>query len=85
MKRNGDHERTNWTNRKLPDMNGFLATEIIRALPGLEEIPVICVTGLDISVDSARGRGCTDLLKKPFPPQDLIAVVRRNMLIPPSH
>lgn len=69
---------------KLPDMHGFLAAEIIRSIPGLEGVPVICTTGMDMSVDEARRRGFADFLQKPFPPQDLIAAVRRNLLKPPA-
>ena len=64
---------------RLPDMNGFIATEIIRAALDLERVPVICVTGLDLSGIDARERGCADLLIKPVEPHVLVAAIRRNL------
>lgn len=62
---------------KLPDMTGFLATEIIRTVPGCEETPVLCVTAMDIPVEIARERGCVDLLMKPVAPESLVNSIRR--------
>jgi CheY-like chemotaxis protein len=67
---------------KLPDMNGFLATEIIRAVPGCEKTPVVCVTGMDIPLDIARERGCSDLLIKPVTPEGLVNSIRRLLPTP---
>ena len=62
---------------KLPDMNGFLAAEIIRAVPGCEMTPVLCVTAMDLPVDIARDRGCSDLLIKPVLPEALVTSIHR--------
>lgn len=68
---------------KLPDMNGMLAAEIIHARDGLEHIPIIGVTALDLPLQLARDRGLVELLFKPVPPARLVQTVRRY-LPPPS-
>ena len=68
---------------KLPDMNGFLAAEIIRAEATSRTVPVVCLTGLDITPEAARERGCTELLIKPVEPKDLVTAVHRNLVHPP--
>ncbi|MGQ0815311.1 MAG: response regulator [Gemmatimonadota bacterium] len=68
---------------KLPDMNGFIATDIIRAILELDEVPVICITGLDLTAGEARARGCVELLTKPVEPHVLVSAVRRNLAAPP--
>jgi CheY-like chemotaxis protein len=69
---------------KLPDMNGFLAAEIIRANASNSSVPIVCLTGLDISPEAARERGCTELLIKPVEPKDLVNAVHRNLVHPPA-
>jgi CheY-like chemotaxis protein len=61
----------------LPDMNGFVATERIRTVPGFKSIPVIGLTGLDVRIDVAHEGGCTDLLSKPVEREQLLEMVRR--------
>jgi CheY-like chemotaxis protein len=61
----------------LPDMNGFVATERIRTVPGFRSIPVIGLTGLDVRIDVAHEGGCTDLLSKPVEREALLEMVRR--------
>ena len=69
---------------KLPDMTGFLAAEIIQSGMGNKRVPVICVTGLDITPAKAKQRGCVDLLLKPVLPEDLIRAVHRVLSAPPA-
>ena len=69
---------------KLPDMNGFLAAEIIRANAASSAVPILCITGLDITSEAARERGCTELLVKPVEPRDLVIAVHRNLVHPPA-
>jgi two-component system OmpR family response regulator len=68
---------------KLPDMTGFLAAEIINTGLNLD-LPVICVTGLDITEAHARERGCVDLLIKPVSSEDLVRSVRRVLDTKPN-
>ncbi|MGQ0562068.1 MAG: response regulator [Gemmatimonadota bacterium] len=69
---------------KLPDMSGLLVAEIIRAHPDLRPIPVVCITGLDITQETVRAKGCVDLLIKPVLPHELVAAVHRNLAAPPA-
>lgn len=62
---------------RLPDMNGFLAAELIRSNPGYEKIPVICVTGMDVPAYIANNKGCDLLLRKPVSPHELINAANR--------
>lgn len=68
---------------RLPDMTGFLAAEIIRTGLGFIDIPVICVTGMDVPVERARERGCADVLYKPVYPEDLVRAVHRQLPMAP--
>lgn len=68
---------------KLPDMTGFLAVEIIQSALDQKDVPVICVTGLDLTPEQARERGCTDLLIKPVLPEELVRSVHRLLPLPP--
>jgi DNA-binding response OmpR family regulator len=58
---------------RMPGMNGFEACEKLRALPGLAELPVIFVSGLDHPDDRAAAfqAGGSDFLLKPYPHEEL--------------
>jgi two-component system, cell cycle response regulator DivK len=62
---------------RLPTMNGLIATEILQAVPETASIPVVCVTGVNVSPETVRAAGCRALLRKPMPNQELIRTVRR--------
>jgi CheY-like chemotaxis protein len=65
---------------RLPDMNGMVATEILRAFPETGDVPVICVTGMTgITLPLALERGCVELLHKPVLPAKLVQTVRRHL------
>jgi CheY-like chemotaxis protein len=59
----------------LPIMNGLLATEILRELPETSRIPVICLTGYDVSASAAISAGCVRFLRKPVEPKKLVDTV----------
>src|SRR5687768_2281648 len=42
----------------LPVMNGLLAAEILRATPETSEIPILCLSGYDITLTQAKAAGC---------------------------
>lgn len=69
---------------RLPDMSGFLAAEIIHALPGMEMVPVLCVTASDATQREATLRGCVALLRKPVDPATLANTVRNYLPMPPA-
>ena len=63
--------------RTLPDGEGLLLCEEIRATPGLQELPVILITARDKVEDRVAGlmRGADDYIPKPFHPKELLARV----------
>jgi CheY-like chemotaxis protein len=69
---------------RLPDMNGFLAAEIIHAEASPATVPIVFVTGLDITPEAARERGCSELLIKPVEPREVVNAVHRNLVHPPA-
>jgi two-component system, cell cycle response regulator DivK len=63
---------------QLPAMDGYDATRLIKADPGLSHIPVIAVTSYALSGDEekARAAGCNGYVAKPFSPRQLLGKVR---------
>jgi CheY-like chemotaxis protein len=57
----------------LPDMDGAALLKKIRATPGLEEIPVVFVTGSvqDEDLENIKSQGANEVLSKPFSPRIL--------------
>lgn len=58
----------------MPKVDGFEATERIRALPELAGVRIIAVTAYSdaASVERARAAGCDEVLAKPCPPAVLL-------------
>jgi two-component system cell cycle response regulator DivK len=63
---------------QLPVVDGYQATQRIKANPNLRAIPVIAVTSYALSGDEekARAAGCDGYVTKPFSPRELLARVR---------
>jgi len=61
----------------MPRLNGLLACEAIRALPGYASVPIVMLTGHDDERlrKAARRLGATAYLTKPFRPPALLAEV----------
>jgi two-component system, LuxR family, response regulator FixJ len=61
----------------MPEMSGLEILEILRRRGS--QIPAIIVTGRPSAAIRARARalGAFAILEKPFPPEDLLALVRR--------
>jgi len=59
----------------MPRLNGLLACEAIRALPGYADIPIVMLTGHDDERFrlAARRFGANDFIVKPFQPNVLLA------------
>jgi CheY-like chemotaxis protein len=76
-----DHEQVDLilTDLSMPVLDGYRATQIIRARPGLANIPIVAVTAFALSDEgeAARQIGCTEYLTKPFKPRQLLEVVDR--------
>lgn len=64
---------------RLPLMDGYEATRLIRKLPGLDQVPVIALTAnaLQGDRDACLQAGMTDYLAKPFKRTDLQQVLQR--------
>lgn len=67
------------TDLSMPVLDGYRATQLIRARPGLEQVPIVAVTAfaLNDENEAARQIGCTEYLTKPFKPRQLLEVVDR--------
>ncbi|MDH5762488.1 MAG: response regulator [Nitrospinota bacterium] len=70
----------------MPVMDGVDAFRGIRAVPGLETIPVVALTAceLDDSRERLLGMGFTSYLSKPFSRDDLLGAVQKSLGLPPS-
>ena len=64
---------------RLPLMDGYEATRLIRKLPGLAQVPIIALTAnaLQGDRDACLQAGMTDYLAKPFKRTDLQQVLQR--------
>ena len=62
---------------QMPVMSGFEATERIRTMEDLREVPIIALTARAMKGDEAKvlAAGCNDYLSKPIMPKDLISKV----------
>ena len=76
-----DHEQMDLVllDLSMPIMDGYQATELIRARPQYEMLPIVAVTAFAPSDDRglALRSGCTAYLSKPFRPRDLLGMVER--------
>ncbi len=67
------------TDLSMPVLDGWKTTQMIRARPGYERLPIVAVTAYAMSGDKeyALASGCTEYLTKPFPNAKLLEVVAR--------
>lgn len=76
-----DHEQVDLilTDLSMPVMDGYRTTQLIRARPGMEKLPIVAVTAFALSDEgeAARQIGCTEYLTKPFKPRQLLELVDR--------
>jgi CheY-like chemotaxis protein len=70
----------------MPVLDGYKTTQLIRAMPGLAQVPIVAVTAfaLNDEGEAARQIGCTEYLTKPFKPRQLLEVVDRLLKKNPS-
>ncbi len=63
---------------QLPGVDGYEATRLIKAKPGLGAIPIIAVTSYALSGDDKKAfeAGCDAYLAKPFSPRELLTKIR---------
>ena len=67
------------TDLSMPVMDGYRTTQLIRARPGMEGVPIVAVTAYAQSDENeaALQIGCNEYLTKPFKPRQLLEVVDR--------
>jgi CheY-like chemotaxis protein len=79
-----EHEQVDLilTDLSMPVLDGYRTTQLIRARPSMENVPIIAVTAYPLSDEgeSAKQIGCTEYLTKPFKPKQLLEVVERLLL-----
>lgn len=65
----------------MPNMDGFETTRTLKREPGVEDIPVIFMTGLEGAEDIVRGleAGGVDYLVKPVEPRELLARIKVHL------
>jgi two-component system, cell cycle response regulator DivK len=66
---------------QMPIMDGYTATNQIKADPALRSIPIIAVTSYALASEEkkARAAGCDDYVTKPFSPRQLLAKIRQHL------
>jgi two-component system, cell cycle response regulator DivK len=69
----------------MPTMDGWEATQTLRARPETKDIPILAMTGLNQKNDLERciSVGCNDYIVKPFPVDELRGKIKA--LIPMSN
>ena len=63
---------------QLPILDGYEATQRLKADPDLKSIPIIVVTSYALSGDEEKARlaGCDDYVAKPFSPRLLLTKIK---------
>ncbi|GHS89649.1 hypothetical protein AGMMS49957_13300 [Synergistales bacterium] len=66
----------------MPDMDGYEAIKKLKENPGMRDIPVIFLTGMDDSESEKKGfeLGAVDFVLKPFSPDKLRTRVAAHVL-----
>ena len=76
-----DHEQVDLilTDLSMPVLDGYRTTQLIRARPGMEQVPIVAVTAYALNDEGAAAMriGCNEYLTKPFKPRQLLEVVDR--------
>lgn len=67
------------TDLSMPVLDGYRATQLIRARPNMAHVPIVAVTAYALNDEGevALQIGCTEYLTKPFKPRQLLEVVDR--------
>lgn len=67
------------TDLSMPVMDGYRTTQLIRARPDMQHVPIVAVTAYAQSDENeaALQIGCNEYLTKPFKPRQLLEVVDR--------
>jgi DNA-binding response OmpR family regulator len=65
----------------MPEGDGFETCKALRAVPGLDDIPIVFVSGMRDAKHRALAKelGAAGFLAKPFSVQELLAAVKRGL------
>jgi CheY-like chemotaxis protein len=66
---------------RLPGMDGWAATRIIKSDPGLQDIPVVALTAAayeDVKPEAVEA-GCVGIITKPFSASSLIEMIEQHI------
>lgn len=63
----------------LPWMDGIAVLSTMRSQLRTARIPVVVITGTDVTEQALRGLGPVRLLRKPFEPPELLAVIGETL------
>jgi CheY-like chemotaxis protein len=66
------------------DMNGWQFLEVVKAEPRLQRIPVIAISGADLTSEQRIRCNAEEFMSKPLDTQRLIALLQRYGFPPPS-
>lgn len=71
----------------MPDINGYDLCSMLKRSQKFQDVPIIMLTGRDGIIDRMRAKlvGANKYLTKPFEPQELINIVRKNTLCLINH
>ncbi len=71
----------------MPDINGYDLCSMLKRSQKFQNVPIIMLTGRDGIIDRMRAKlvGADKYLTKPFDPQDLINMVRKNTVFLVNH
>ena len=63
----------------MPGIDGYQATQKIRQINGMKDVPIIAMTAKTVQEDKKRAikAGCNDYLTKPFTLEDILAKVQK--------
>jgi len=68
-----------WMDRRMPKMNGEVATEVIRSLPGGEKVVIIALTASASNSDrkELEAAGINDFAVKPYKIQEIFTLIQK--------
>ena len=70
-----------WMDMRMPVLDGYAATEQIRALPGGDAVKIVAATAsvLAEEQDDIRAAGCDDTVRKPFHDYEIFEAMARHL------
>ncbi|MES9962252.1 MAG: ATP-binding protein [Candidatus Sedimenticola sp. 20ELBAFRAG] len=75
------HPHFIWIDMRMPVMDGYEATQIIRGLSGSEKVRIVALTASAFKEERQKilGVGCDDVVHKPFQPYEIFDVMKHQL------